>query len=424
MIKFGYAETDITPEKSIELMGFNREDNWSKGVLKPLYAQVSVWESEERSCLIAIDSIGFKVELADKLRMEVADQLKISTDRVMLCFSHCHSAPNVDEHFEYFTLVCEKVFLAVNAAVRDMKPVAVGWDNVEVNIGVNRREDNENIDNRAGVLKVCDANNDETQLILVRLTAHCNVLKRDNFMVSPDYFGNVREVLQENCKCPVMVIQGAAGNIAPKYFSSNINPMDARGPQYVRSQKALDEMAAAVCDKIIPIISNINMAVDLSAVMFSKNIVLYANVPSIEEAEKVMKEAYDDCGIDGSAWQMETERLRSAGIEKQGETVEVQYFKIGEWCICGVPFELMVEFALDAKQRLKNEFFYVNGYTNGCSSYFPTEEEFDKGGYEVHWAMLIYFQYYNRVFPFERSSAAKLMDFIVKNAKVYTSKSF
>lgn len=423
MIKFGYAETDITPEKSIELMGFNREDNWSRGVLQPLYAQVSVWESEERSCLITIDNIGFKVELADRMRMEVADRLKISTDRVMLCFSHCHSAPNVDEHFEYFTLVCEKVLLAVNDAVRDMKPVAVGWDNAEVNIGANRRGDNVNIDNRAGVLKVCDANNDKTQLILVRLTAHCNVLKRDNFMISPDYFGNVREVLQENCKCPVMVIQGAAGNIAPKYFSSNINPIDARGPQYVRSQKALDEMAAAVCVKIIPIISNIDMTANLSAVMFSKEIVLYANVPSVEEAEKVMKEAYDDCGIDGSAWQMETERLRSSGIEKQEETVEVQYFKIGEWCICGVPFELMVEFALDAKQRLKNEFFYVNGYTNGCSSYFPTEEEFDKGGYEVHWAMLIYFQYYNRVFPFEKSSAAKLMDFIVNNAKMYTSKS-
>lgn len=106
MIKLGYAETDITPETPLQLVGFNRTDNTSRGVLKPLLAQVSIWESEDRHCLITIDSIGFKKELSDILRIKVCNILKIPCDKVMLCFSHCHSAPNVDESKEYFEMVC------------------------------------------------------------------------------------------------------------------------------------------------------------------------------------------------------------------------------------------------------------------------------------------------------------------------------
>ena len=40
MIKLGYAETDITPNVPLQLVGFNRADNTSKGVLKPLLVQV------------------------------------------------------------------------------------------------------------------------------------------------------------------------------------------------------------------------------------------------------------------------------------------------------------------------------------------------------------------------------------------------
>ena len=50
MIKLGFAEVDITPSGPMELVGFYRADNKSKGVLKPLLAQAAVWENEERCC--------------------------------------------------------------------------------------------------------------------------------------------------------------------------------------------------------------------------------------------------------------------------------------------------------------------------------------------------------------------------------------
>lgn len=418
MIKLGYAETDITPRIPMPLVGFYRTDNMSRGVLKPLFAQVSIWESEERLCLITIDSIGFKKELADILRMKVSDILDVTCDKVMLCFSHCHSAPNADDSKEYFERVSRNILKAVHSAEADMHPVLVGWDNAEVDIGVNRREEDISLDKRAGILKVCGMDKKQRKLLLIRVTAHCNVLKRDNYFISPDYFGSIRELLQEKYGCPIMVIQGSAGNIAPKYFNSAETPIDAKGAQYRRSGTALEDMAAAVCEKVSRRIELIEVR-DTSAVnMYSREMSLYADVPSLTMAGKIAEEAKNYCGIDGGAWLEEIKRLRDTGVYRQEETIEVQYFAIGKWCICGVPYELMVEFALESMEKSNNPFFYVNGYTNGCLSYFPTEEEYDKGGYEVYWSMLIYHKYFNRVFPFERDSASKLTEFILRNAPI------
>lgn len=415
MIKFGYAQADITPDKPLELVGFYRTDNLSKGVQSILLAQVSVWEDEERCCLITVDSLGFMKEMTERLRERVCWVLGISRDKVMVCFSHTHAAPNADSEKQYFEMICEKVVEATGRALADLKPVCIGYGNGEVEIGVNRRTGGTKVDKRAGFLLVQDEGMQKNCLLLVRLTAHGNVLKADNYRISPDYFGAVREALQEQYGCPVMVLQGAAGNIAPKYFDSEDTPVDAKGPAFVRSKDALHKMAEEVREEITERIAQIAIIADATVGMYSKEMMLYAEVPSKEVAEKIASEAKLFCGIDGTEWLEEVDRLRELGVRRQEECVEVQYFSIGEWCLCGVPYELMTEFALDGVERTGNEFFYINGYTNGCLSYFPMAEEFDKGGYEVYWSMLIYYRYFHRVFPFERESGERLLEFMMNS---------
>lgn len=414
MLRMGYAEVDITPVKPVETVGFNRKDNISRGVLKSLYAQVIVWEGEELCCLVTIDSLGFKKELSDRLREVIGQALCVSSDKVMLCFSHCHSAPNADIEKEYYEMVCRKIKMAVVMAREHLCRVYTGYGNAEVVIGVNRRKGNNFLDKRAGILKVCNAESGVVELLILRITAHCNSLKRDNYMISPDFFGEIREIFGAYYHCPIMVIQGSAGNIAPKYFQSEETPIDARGEQYVRSENALMDMATEVFSKTLPIIEQIDVKSDMAVQMYSKNLILYAEVPTYEEAKRIAKESKESCGIDGLKWLEEVKRLNDCGIKRQQENAEVQYFRIDDWCLCGVPYELMVEFSNHAQETIQNEFFYLNGYTNGCLSYFPTEEEFDHGGYEVYWSMLLYYSYFGRVFPLERESASKLLEFVVR----------
>lgn len=415
MLKLGYAQADITPTEPMELVGFYREDNVSKGIQSPLLAQVAVWESEERCCLVTVDSLGFMKDMTDLLREQVGQRLDVPKDKVMVCFSHTHAAPNAGSEKQYFEKICEKVLMAVEQAMTELKPVSVGYGNVEVNIGVNRRPNGTKIDKRAGFLLAHDEKEQRNRLLLVRLTAHGNVLKADNYRISPDYFGAVREILQRQYGCPVMVLQGAAGNIAPKYFASENTPVDARGPEFVRTKEALNCMAEEVSEKLAGSIAQMTLTTDSTVRMYSKEMTLCAEVPSLEVAKQIASEATRFCGIDGSEWLAEVNRLRGNGIQRQEEKVEVQYFSVGGWCLCGVPYELMAEFALQGVERTGNEFFYINGYTNGCLSYFPMEEEFDKGGYEVYWSMLIYYKYFHRVFPFERESGQTLLKFMIEH---------
>ena len=160
----------------------------------------------------------------------------------------------------------------------------------------------------------------------------------------------------------------------------------------------------------------IRLQEDCGVRVYSRWIRLESDVPGREEALRVAGEARTLCGITDSGWADKVARLNAAGVHVQEEDVEVQYLAVGDGCLCGAPYELMVGFALETEKLLENEFFYANGYTNGNLLYFPTEEEFDAGGYEVFWSMLIYWPYVDRVYPFRRESASKLIRFMAENA--------
>ena len=416
-MKMGFAETDITPQVSVEMVGFNRTENMSGGVLDCLTAQVSVWEDNGLSCLVTIDNIGFSTKKANRLRDMIGTLICEPRERVMLSFSHTHAAVNTDVENEYYEMICRKICDAVKEAKASMKEVLVGWGNVEATIGENRRKASSKVDRRVGVLKVCSAGNGEVKLIILRLTAHCNVLKADNYLISADYFGAVRKAFREKYCCPIMIVQGSAGNIAPKYYHANYTPIDGQGEKFVNSVSALEDMAREVINHVEPMFCKIEVRRDANVDVYVDYISLESRVPNMSETQQIADEALKYCGIDGREWLGEVANLINKGVSVQKDRVEIQYFCIGDWCLCGIPNETMTEFALETEKNLGNPYFFFNGYTNGCGSYFPTKEEYDLGGYEVYWAILIYFSAYGRVYPYNRESFDIVTAFAVANYK-------
>ncbi|MDD4843973.1 MAG: alkaline ceramidase [Anaerotignum sp.] len=409
-VSFAYQQVDITPKKAVQTIGFGREDEESKGIMQGLLTQISLWQYEdELCCFVAIDHIGFSKPHGAALRSAVGALLGVGMEKVMLCFSHTHAAPNDTIEKEYADFVDEVIKKAVILAKENLAPIKGAWGNAYGDIGLNRRLESKALDRRIGIFKVVDAKSGVLKLLLLRLTAHANVLKADNYLISPDYFGAVREALQERFGCPVMVTQGASGNVAPKYFCSALTPPDAGDGRFVRAENALRRMADEVLRQLEKVIDGIQ-PVDLRSLkMYSTNIHLFADVLSYERAEKIAEEAKKYAGIDGALWLAEVRRLQEEGIKTQKDTTEIQYFSIGNGCLCGVANEIMCEFALRAQALTGNEFFYFGGYTNSCGGYFPTEEEYDKGGYEVYWCMLIFYIYYGRAFPLNRNACSLLI---------------
>lgn len=286
-ILLGCAEVDITPAYPVRTIGFSREDEWSRSVESPLLAQAAVWESkEEKCCLLTIDHIGFLPAEADRLRERVAGVIQIKKEKVMICFSHTHAAPDEMLDRKYLKFVSDQAEICVKKALREMRPVMAAWGNATVDIGVNRRKGGISLDRRAGILLVTEQKeelgtdeNKDVRLLILRLTAHANVLKQDNYNISPDYFGAVRRKLEKEYHCQVMLTQGASGNVAPKYFQSKLTPPDAEGEEFVRSDNALEEMAEEICAQAGQVIAHMAPHPIRQMMMYSRQVHLYSEIP-------------------------------------------------------------------------------------------------------------------------------------------------
>ena len=278
-VMFGCAEADITPTYPVRTLGFSREDEWSQGVESPLLVQTAVWKSkEEIYCLITLDHIGFSKIKAQELREKVSARLRTETEKVMICFSHTHSAPNETIEKRYLKFVFDQVFDCIESALKNMCPIQAVWGNAIVDIGINQRKGGFSVDRRAGILLVTDLMR-KPLLILLRLTAHANVLKQDNYLISPDYFGAVRKRMKEEYHCQIMVTQGASGNIAPKYFQSRLIPPDAVGEEFIRSETALNDMAEEIYIQTGKVIAYMTPHPIQQLEMYSKQVHLYSEVP-------------------------------------------------------------------------------------------------------------------------------------------------
>ena len=432
---FGYAEADTTPDWPVELVGFARVHNKSDGILHTLGTQVLLCRGTAQTCLlITVDDIGFTVPLSNRLRDLAARRLGIARGDVMVCFSHTHAGPNAVLEPRYYELVCAKVLDAADKAAKNLRPLRAAWDVPACDIGVNRREGLYAADPRLGVLALTGADGKPAILVL-RAAAHANVLSSDNNKLSPDYFGTVRDLLEGKFGCKVMIVQGASGDIRPRYQQNNAAALEVGGigalthsytPQerekyFRQSMDSLDKMAQTVCRAVETVLRKMVPVPVTRLAMFSRQCAFFADVPGTEQARKIADEALREEQIDGTAWLAEVERLQKEGVKTQRVDVELQFFAVNNGCLCGIPNETMCGIALDIERRTKNPLVLFGGYVNGIDCYLPTAEEYDRGGYEVLWSNLPLFPYYGHVMPLNRKTADRLAQTVAQAWTAYES---
>jgi hypothetical protein len=429
-----FSEIDITPEKveRCELIGFNRKDSTARGILHPLKAQVLLLQTRPRSyCLIAIDSIGFSTVLTNLLRGRISEQLNTKKENIMVCFSHTHSAPDAAANkAEYFEFIQQKIIKAVGVAQSNTFPIKAAWGVAENTIGINRRKDAASIDKRLGILKINDAVTNVTKLILLRITAHANVLTSDNYYISADYIGLTRDLLEKEYNCKVIVTQGASGNVKSKYRQKNADfleehPLEAaevavnaqtKKSDFDESMKSLSKNASEIFKAVNAVMDKIDPADIYRLSMDSETLTFFADVPTKKRAMEIVNEAAS-AGIDGKDWLEEVERLIEIGIKTQEAKKELQFLCVNNGCLCGVADEPMCEIAIDIQEKVGNSYVFFGGYTNGYEGYLPTADEYHKGGYEVLWSNLVYYKYYNRVMPLNSDTSHDLINIVAEKWK-------
>ncbi|OOR09682.1 alkaline ceramidase [Bacillus cereus] len=407
MSKVGVCKVDITPPIGIDFIGYHR-DTGINNIEEHIYGTIFVFEKDEmKTVFISIDNIGMLVEDTTMIRERVASELNEPLQQITVVYTHTHSGPEtVGDHpliKSYKTILLNNVVQGAITANNNMRSCEVGWDVTTGDIGVNRRERTPDgkakmginiegiVDKRIGVLAMRNAESKELAGVIVFCTAHPNVLKGDSDVLSADYPGMTREILEKIVNCPVIIVQGATGNVNAKY----------RG-----SQEALKQMAYVLSGHVLTILPTVTYRpiVNLRTISSTMQMKL-KDIPEIEEIKRMAQLAEKQWGVNTEEWLTIVLEKHRRNIQQVSIDLEIQLFQINDGIFSGIPMEPFSETALEMKESVQNELAFFGGYTNGYIGYLPTKEEHAYGGYEVELNPVVYGPVTNLLMPPEENTA-------------------
>ncbi|MDX8345831.1 neutral/alkaline non-lysosomal ceramidase N-terminal domain-containing protein [Rossellomorea sp. YZS02] len=392
MSKVGVYKIDITPPLGIDFIGYHRPTGVTN-VDERIYATAFVFESNTtKTVFISIDNIGMLIEDTSIIRQQIAIELSISFEEVTVVYTHTHSGPATVSNSEvvkaYKTILINNVIKAAVKANENVELSEVGWNVTVGDIGVNRREEttdgkvkmgtNEKgiVDPRIGILAIRNEATQKLSGAIVFCTAHPNVLKADSDILSADYPGLTRGILEQVLHCPVIIVQGSTGNVNAKY----------RG-----SMKAIQQMSYALSGHVLTMIPSIVFkSISKHKTISTKYKMDLKDIPEPENIKRIALSAEEQWGVNTNKWLTEMLNKYSQHTKKLSIDMEIQLFQINEGSFSGIPMEPFSESALDVQERLNNKLAFFGGYTNGYLGYLPTEEAYPYGGYEVELNPVVY----------------------------------
>ncbi|WP_410503033.1 alkaline ceramidase [Exiguobacterium acetylicum] len=388
MSRFGMQKELINPPLGASFIGYHRQ-NGVAAVHDSLYVTASIFESEQTtSIFVSIDNIGMLVADTDVIREGIADCLNVSKEQVTVVYTHTHSGPATagDETLivAYKTILTQQAIATAVKAREAMQPVEIGWGVTKGKLGVNRREKRDGqavmgtdplgvTDDRIGTLLIRQTDDLRFVGAFVFCTAHPNVLKSDSVVLSNDYPGVARTILEQTLGCPVVIVQGATGNINAKY----------RG-----DLASIQKVAFALSGHVLTTIPDVSYQPlthhRIQSIIHPMHL---SKVPDVDALQQMASYAEQ-------TWGVSTERWLAYVQEQSGVSftipIEIQLFELNEGSFSGIPMEPFCETALQIQQIRQTELAFFRGYTNGYLGYLPTAEEHPYGGYEVSINPVVY----------------------------------
>lgn len=240
--QLGVARCDITPPIGIyhRMWGAATHDR-STGVHRPLTATAACFrplDGTDEQILLALDHcLLWGAEMEDFLAI-VGRDAGVSIDQLIVAFSHTHGAglmgreraalPGGDLIAPYLQSVADKATALIREARSTLRPVtllsAVGrcdlaahrdlWDADSGQYVCGFNPDGPTDDTVLVGRAVDDAG--ATVATFVNYACHPTTLAWQNTLISPDYPGAMREVVEGATGAPCVFLQGASGDLGPR----------------------------------------------------------------------------------------------------------------------------------------------------------------------------------------------------------------
>ena len=250
----GVSRADITPPVGIEgcVWGASTSTQ-TTGIHRELSATAVaiVHPDGSVSYLVTAELIGLTCNQCGRLvRSGVADALAIDVDDLLLHCTHTHSSPRVCVHAPespgsdllpaFLDLVTERVVEACRAARQGAVEANITWAYGRCDLAVNRDlpcgdadivgfNPAVHADDTIAVGRITDGAG--TILgVLVNYACHPTTLAWQNHLISPDFVGSAREIVESYAGAPMVFLQGASGDLSPRLqYTDDLSVADRNG---------------------------------------------------------------------------------------------------------------------------------------------------------------------------------------------------
>lgn len=240
--RFALAWADITPPANIyhRMWGAAKHER-ATGVHRPLRATAAVFEAldgSERQILLALDHCVMGATEHEQLVAHTAQASGQPKESILVVFSHTHGAglmgleraslPGGDLIPGYLRSIAERAGELVNRCLASLTPANIVYGRGRCSLAAHRDFwDEERKQFVCGFNPGAPA--DDT-VIVARITAddgallasivnyacHPTTLAWDNTLISPDYIGAMRELVERDTGAPCLFLQGASGELGPR----------------------------------------------------------------------------------------------------------------------------------------------------------------------------------------------------------------
>ncbi|HUE71869.1 MAG TPA: neutral/alkaline non-lysosomal ceramidase N-terminal domain-containing protein [Pirellulaceae bacterium] len=241
--RFAIASGDITPPIGIyhRMWGAATHDR-AEGIHQPLRAMVAILaplvDPQPRRILVSLDHCLLGVEEMERLTAQVSRAAQVPASELLVTFTHTHGAglmsldranlPGGELIAPYLDRVAGVVSELVSDAAAKLTPATIVYGTGRCSLAIHR--DQWDADSQQWVcgfnpivpadqtLLAARVTGDDGRVLgtIVNYACHPTTLAWANKLVSPDWPGTMRDVVEQAMAAPCLFLQGASGELGPR----------------------------------------------------------------------------------------------------------------------------------------------------------------------------------------------------------------
>jgi hypothetical protein len=429
----GVGRAVITPPVGIAHAGWGVQTHQrAEGVDMDLFATVLVLANGPvEAALVDVDFCVVGRDLADPIRQAVADLCGIPFAHVRLSYTHTHSGPMLGPSWmtegeeliaPYVESLPGRIAGAAWAAKRSLRPARVAAGSGASDIVVSRRLKLPGgrvvagrnwggfADREVKVVRIDDL--DERPLaVIVHYGCHPTIMGPPNRLITPDYPGMVRQIVEGATGATSLFLQGAAGNVhAVVDFVGDVAVYRRLGAilGHEAARVALGLRTVPRRERLLRVMESgapLGIYADepagepdgtLRVATRAVRLPLREYPPVAEVVADARQRAADLAAVRGRVGEEElcvavglarragmlADKARRFGGHAEVEA-ELHGMRLGDVALVGFAGEPFSELGAQVKARSPFPHTLFSGYTNDYLGYLPTAEAYPDGGYEV-----------------------------------------